>query len=63
MFFVLLILACISFVLYLEIKAYQIKQKIKHTPGLQTLPLIGNAHQLGKTPSGKYYYFFLFFIK
>lgn len=51
--FVILIL-CLSPVIYSEWRIYKMKKVIKHTSGPKTLPFIGNAHQFGKTPSGKF---------
>ncbi|XP_065368487.1 cytochrome P450 4e2-like [Calliphora vicina] len=47
----IILIACLLPLIYLELRTYKLKQMIKHTPGPKTLPLVGNAHQMGKTPS------------
>lgn len=53
MFLFIVIIIVLLPVLYLELKIRKTKQLIRHTAGPKTLPLVGNAHQVGKTPSGK----------
>ncbi|XP_037823515.1 cytochrome P450 4e2-like [Lucilia sericata] len=63
MFIFILLVACILPLIYLELKTYKIKQIVKHTSGPKTLPLVGNAHQTGKTPSEILDNFFTWFYK
>lgn len=47
------LLAPILALLYLEVKNYSKVKQLKRLPGPPALPVLGNAHQMGKTPSGK----------
>ncbi|XP_073846356.1 cytochrome P450 4e2-like [Musca autumnalis] len=47
----IIVLLLILFVILKEIQRFKTRQKMSHTPGSTTLPLIGNAHQMGKTPT------------
>lgn len=38
---------------YIEVKNYSKVRQLNKLPGPPALPIIGNAHQMGKTPSGK----------
>nr|XP_036231701.1 uncharacterized protein LOC106622644 [Bactrocera oleae] len=45
------LLAPILALLYLEVKNYSKVKQLKRLPGPPALPVLGNAHQMGKTPS------------
>uniref|UniRef100_A0A1I8PNV9 Cytochrome P450 n=1 Tax=Stomoxys calcitrans TaxID=35570 RepID=A0A1I8PNV9_STOCA len=63
MLIVLLILAPILFILHYEMKYKKIRKQIKHTPGPPILPMLGNAHQVGKSPNDILHSFFNWFYQ
>uniref|UniRef100_A0A1I8PJ36 Cytochrome P450 n=1 Tax=Stomoxys calcitrans TaxID=35570 RepID=A0A1I8PJ36_STOCA len=63
MLFTLCILLPLLWLLFNEIQRLRKSRQIAHTPGLRTLPFIGNAHQMGKTPNDIIHFFFGNFYK
>lgn len=59
----IILIACILPLIYFELKTHKINEIIKHTSGPKSVPLIGNAHQVGKTPSGKLLLYFVLIRK
>lgn len=53
MFLLLLAFAAASLVIYKELLRWRMQQKMGHTQGPRMLPVVGNGHQLGKSPEGK----------
>lgn len=45
-------------ILYLEVKNYSKRKQVNKLPGPAAIPVLGNAHQMGKTPSAVLYQLF-----
>ncbi|XP_075165711.1 cytochrome P450 4e2-like [Haematobia irritans] len=58
MFLWLIISTALLWVVYKEIKYSKIRKIVSHTKSPPMLPFIGNAHQLGKTPTAAIHFFF-----
>uniref|UniRef100_A0A1I8P7U7 Cytochrome P450 n=1 Tax=Stomoxys calcitrans TaxID=35570 RepID=A0A1I8P7U7_STOCA len=58
MLIVLLILLPILWFVYTDRKYSKMRKEIAHTQGPKTLPLIGNVHQLAKTPNAVVHFMF-----
>uniref|UniRef100_T1PFY1 Cytochrome P450 n=1 Tax=Musca domestica TaxID=7370 RepID=T1PFY1_MUSDO len=63
MFLLLILIILLVLIVYKEIKYSGVRQQIAHTKGPPTLPFIGNAHQLGKTPTAALHFMFNNFYK
>ncbi|XP_073811627.1 cytochrome P450 4e3-like [Musca autumnalis] len=63
MFLLLILIAFLALIVYKEIKYSAVRKQIAHTKGPPSLPFIGNAHQLGKTPTATVHFMFDNFYK
>ncbi|XP_061388493.1 cytochrome P450 4e2-like [Musca vetustissima] len=63
MFLLLILISFLLLVVYKEFKYSGVRKQIAHTKGPPMLPFIGNAHQLGKSPTATVHFMFENFYK